>query len=130
MTAPASRYVGPDWDWADRLRKIRRTIACVSQADMAAMIGVKPATYSAWEGGRNHPTMRVAYVVARSIEQHFPGRVSAAWVMGMDDTIDAERQVLLPRMDSNHQPCGWRSHSPKPLHTNPFRPVYVAPKSQ
>ena len=109
MTA-ANSVVGPVWDWADRLRKIRRTVACVSQADMAALLGVKPATYSAWEGGRHEPPMRVAFDVARRLEQHFPGRITAAWVLGLDSE-DSESRGLLPRMDSNHQPPDCRFHA-------------------
>ena len=107
MTAASSAdQAGPEWDWADRLRKIRRTIACVSQGEMATMLGVKPATYSAWEGGRNHPPMRLAFQVAQRIEQCFPGRVTATWVLGLDTLTGGS----LPRMDSNHQPCDYGSH--------------------
>jgi len=94
--------VGPRWDWGDRLRKIRRSIADVNQIEMAKIVGVRPATYSAWEGGRNEPSLTVARLVAERIEQAFPGQVTAAWVLGAD--------MRLPRMDSNHQPPGWRSH--------------------
>ena len=116
---------GPTWDWADRLRKIRRSVACMSQAQMAALVGVKPPTYSAWEGGRNQPSLRTAYTVAQIIEQSFPGRVTAAWVLG----FDAGSEPLLPRMDSNHQPCDWRSHNRNALLGKVFGSVTVRPPS-
>ena len=120
---------GPTWDWADRLRKIRRSVAGMSQAQMAALVGVKPPTYSAWEGGRNQPSLRTAYTVAQIIEQTFPGKVSAGWVLGLD-AIDAASESLLPRMDSNHQPCDWRPHNGNALLGNVFGSVTLRPPSQ
>ena len=94
--------IGPRWDWGDRLRKIRRSIAHANQLQMAEIVGVRPATYSAWEGGRNEPSLTVARAIAERLERTYPGQVTAAWVLGAE--------TRLPRMDSNHQPPGWRHH--------------------
>ena len=113
--------IGPQWSFGDKLRKIRREVARVSQADMAKILEVNPATYSAWEGGRSKPPKRLAEVVAGRIEGRFPGRVSAAWVLGYHPAgkggepsylalvgeQGSEEEGLLPRMDSNHQPSDY-----------------------
>ena len=129
FSEPAGNIVGPQWDWGDRMRKIRRSVAMLSQSEMAKLLGVKTPTYGAWEGGRNAPSLTLAYRVAKILEDAYPGRVSAGWVLGLD-SIDAASEALLPRMDSNHQPCGWRFHSPKVLHANPSQLFYATPKSQ
>ena len=51
----ASAAQGPPWSFGDKLRKVRRDVARVSQATMAGILNVNPATYSAWEGGRSTP---------------------------------------------------------------------------
>jgi DNA-binding XRE family transcriptional regulator len=110
---------GPAWDWCDRMRKIRRDIAHMSQEQMAELLEMRAATYSAWEGGRAKPHRKLAERVALRIEERFAGQVSAAWVLGYrigDPTpgpasylhLIGEDDDLLPRMDSNHQPCGQR----------------------
>lgn len=118
MTVIAGLHVGPQWDWGDRLRKIRRHVANVSQAEMARIVGVKTPTYGAWESGRNEPGYKLALQVARRLEAHFPGQVSAAWVLGQ--AIDLHEPASLPRMDSNHQPPDYRLHNRKPLHSRLF----------
>ncbi len=47
---PMSNAQVPDWTLADRLRKIRRHVG-MSQAQFAALLGVRAPTYSAWEAG-------------------------------------------------------------------------------
>jgi DNA-binding XRE family transcriptional regulator len=115
--------VGPAWTWGDRIRKVRRDIAKVSQEGMAEVIGVNVATLSSWEGNRAQPYLRLAERIARRVEELFPDKVSAAWLLGQgaDDPVPVERPVQarasgeptyvdltelawLPRMDSNHQP--------------------------
>ena len=123
--AGAGDIVGPQWNWGDRMRKIRRSVAKLSQEDMASLLGVKTPTYGAWEGGRNEPTLKLAYKVAHILEDAYPGQVSAGWVLGLD-TIDAE-QALLPRMDSNHQPPGCRPDHRKALPHKPFGSVTIDP---
>lgn len=114
MSAPQPACTGPDWDWGDRMRKIRRTIANLSQAEMAELVGVKPPTYSAWEGGRSEPGYKLALQVAYRIAAAYPEQVSVAWVLGTDDSDP------LPWMDSNHQPPDWRSHNANALRGNGF----------
>ena len=111
-TLIAGPVVGPRWEWGDRMRKIRRSVANLSQPQMAAMIGIRATTYAAWEAGRTQPSYRIAQAVAQRIESQYPDRVSAAWVLGVGgETADEEilplavNHKLLPRMDSNHQPC-------------------------
>ena len=87
------------WDWADRIRKVRR-VAGLTQADMARVAGVRAATWSAWESGRNIPVPDTAERVADRIAARFP--VSADWLLGRQP--DLQLSVLLPRMESNHQP--------------------------
>jgi DNA-binding XRE family transcriptional regulator len=121
MTTALKAVAGPAWTWGDRIRKVRREIARVSQGNMAQMIGVNTATLSSWEGNRATPHRLVAEPLAQQIEEMFPGRVTAAWLLGQEDngphpgrTADGNREPnyldlienLLPRMDSNHQPPG------------------------
>lgn len=68
----------PEWTLADRLRKIRRDRRMTQDA-MAAALGVKPVTWSAWESGRTRPHDVVE--LAARIEIVF--RVSAAWTLGV-----------------------------------------------
>lgn len=120
--------VGPQWSLGDRLRKVRRDVAGISQAEMAELLEVPTPTYGTWEGNRALPNRRVAEWVARRVEETFPGQVSASWVLGLD-TIGAGTEVLLPRMDSNHQPCDWRSHNRNALLGNVFGSVKIEPPS-
>lgn len=71
----------PEWDFGDRLRKVRRSIARMSQHDMAVTIGITQKAYAAWESGLNRPKDIVA--VARQIEGLWPGRVTSAWLLGV-----------------------------------------------
>ena len=98
--------IGPQFDWGDRLRKVRRTIAKLSQTDMATLVGTQQATYSKWENG-TVPAIPVAQRVSEILEREFPGEVSAVWLlMGYApfQQVEAAERPWLPRMDSNHQP--------------------------
>ena len=68
----------PEWNLADRLRKVRRDHH-LTQEEMAARLGVKAVTLASWEEGRNHPKDVVR--VALGIEREFG--VPAAWVLGI-----------------------------------------------
>lgn len=127
MTVTVGLDVGPQWDWGDRLRKIRRSIADVSQSEMARIVGVKTPTYGAWESGRNQPGYKLALQVARRLEAKFPGQVTAAWVLGQ--AVDLHESAMLPRMDSNHQPPDYRLHRRNTLRANLFGCVTVDPPS-
>jgi DNA-binding XRE family transcriptional regulator len=64
----------PEFDFGDRIRKVRRSVAHLSQADMAASIGVSQKVYSSWETGRTRPSDIIA--VAKRIESNWRGTES------------------------------------------------------
>lgn len=68
----------PEWNLADRLRKVRRDNH-LTQDQMARALGIKTVTWGAWEAGRTHPNDVVT--LATAIERRFG--VPAAWVLGV-----------------------------------------------
>jgi DNA-binding XRE family transcriptional regulator len=70
----------PQFNFGDRIRKVRRDVARMSQNEMAAAIGVSQKVYSAWEAGRSRPTDIVA--AAKKIEEFTA--VSAGWLLGVE----------------------------------------------
>lgn len=72
----------PRFEFGDRIRKVRRDIAGMTQAEMASVLGVTQKAYAAWESG-GKPGDIVA--IARRVEQLWAGQVTAAWVMGVDE---------------------------------------------
>jgi transcriptional regulator with XRE-family HTH domain len=66
----------PQWSFPERLRKVRREMD-LDQSDMAAQLGVKESTYSAWETGRNKPDV---LTLSETLEQ-ITG-VSKFWFRG------------------------------------------------
>lgn len=68
----------PQWDLADRLRKIRRD-RHLTQEQMADRLGVKAVTLSAWEAGRTRPQDVIE--LAGIIQREFG--VPAAWTLGV-----------------------------------------------
>lgn len=74
--------MNPEFDFSDRIRKVRRTVAQMTQAEMARELGVSQKAYEAWESGRNTPGNIVA--VAKRIEVRWRGQVTAAWMLGID----------------------------------------------
>lgn len=68
----------PEWTLADRLRKIRRD-RHLTQEEMAARLGTKAVTLSAWEEGRNRPkdVVELAHTIERELG------VPAAWTLGV-----------------------------------------------
>jgi transcriptional regulator with XRE-family HTH domain len=106
MTTAVNGYKNPTWDFSDRLRKIRREVAGMTQEEMATELGTSQRAYAAWETGRTKPDDIVA--VAKRIAIRW--RISPAWTLGIDETPPPNPDgpdggLLLPRMDSNHQPC-------------------------
>lgn len=81
-TQPAS-YTNPEWEFCDRLRKVRRSIAQLTQEEMAEAIGVTYKAYAAWESGRTKPQDIIA--AAKRIADLWPGRVTAQWMLGVED---------------------------------------------
>jgi hypothetical protein len=89
---------------------------------MAHRLGVNTATLSSWEGNRATPHRTVAERLAHKMEELFPGKVTAAWLLGQEpgdpeaspvgtagitrdpNYVDLIENPWLPRMDSNHQP--------------------------
>lgn len=72
----------PQWDFGDRLRKVRRSVARMNQREMAAALGITQKAYAAWESGLNRPKDIVA--VAKQIESIWPGQVMSAWLLGVE----------------------------------------------
>lgn len=73
----------PDWTFADRMRKIRRDVLDLEQAQFAEKLGVKKQAYAAWETGRTHP--RDILALARRVEML--SGVPSAWVLGIDQPV-------------------------------------------
>ena len=81
MSQEAPGRVIPDWSLADKLRKIRRDVVGVDQAEMAARLGWPKGAYQSWEAGKARPRELVA--LAKRIE--LLTGVPATWVLGLDD---------------------------------------------
>jgi DNA-binding XRE family transcriptional regulator len=84
MSAVSDRYVNPEWEFSDRVRKVRRNIARMTQEQMADLLGVEQKAYAAWETGRTKPSDIVA--VSKQIERLWPGKVTASWMLGVDES--------------------------------------------
>lgn len=111
MSTQTAQWRVPEWTFADRLRKIR-TDSGMHQREFAGALGVNPATYAAWESGRNHPQSGQMVAVAKRIE--LLTQVPATWTLGLD-TTNGPRPTMtwdegqrLPRVDSNHEPADYR----------------------
>ena len=103
-------------DTCDRLR-LARLKAGIEQEEMAEILGVSSSTISNWECGRTAP--KAAFVAAWA---RVTGFNTASLVGDADRHLLAgtpkrekllacenadQQHILLPRMDSNHQPCDW-----------------------
>ena len=82
MTTAVDTPANPEFDFSDRLRKVRRTVARMTQSEMAAELDVTRPRYEAWESGRNVPDDIVA--IAKRVAFRWPGRVTASWMLGVD----------------------------------------------
>jgi len=94
----------PTWDLADRLtRSLRETDLGVSE--IAAQLGVSRETVGRWTNGRVTPK-RAALLAWASITG-----VDLHWLeTGESPAPDAQGSPdVLPRLDSNQQPSGYRS---------------------
>lgn len=79
-TASESAPVYPDWSVGDKLRKVRRDVLKIEQAEFAERLGVNRQRYAAWESGRTTP--RDILALARRVE--LISRVPASWLLGLD----------------------------------------------
>ena len=84
MTVAMDGYSNPIFDFCDRLRKVRREVAHMTQKEMAHELQVGDKAYEAWEAGRNKPSADDLITVAKLIADHWPG-VTASWVLGVED---------------------------------------------
>ena len=71
----------PDVSIGDRLRIVRRR-RHRTQDEMADALGVKTSTYSAWESGRNTPSLKEVQDIARRL--YMLDRVPQWWTLGAD----------------------------------------------
>lgn len=86
--------LGPDWEWGDRLRKVRRNIAGCTQAEMASQLGVTLPTYQAWEAGRNEPNHRDVIEISEIISSWWPERVSIQWMLGLAPRVAGDGEAV------------------------------------
>lgn len=82
MTVATDGFSNPEFDFCDRIRKVRREVAHMTQAEFARELGTTQKAYAAWESGRTKPDNIVN--VARKIEFRWRPRVTAAWVLGVE----------------------------------------------
>lgn len=73
----------PQWEFGDRIRKVRRDIAGLSQNEMADALGVSQKVYAAWESNRSRPSDIVA--IAKSIATIWATDVTSSWLLGVDE---------------------------------------------
>ena len=82
MTTAVNGFHIPTWEFSDRLRKIRRAVARLTQEQMAAELGASQRAYAAWETGRTKPDDIVA--VAKHIARRWG--IPPTWTLGLDDS--------------------------------------------
>lgn len=83
MTTEPVGLTNPQWEFGDRIRKVRRDIAGLSQNAMADALGVSQKVYAAWESNRSRPSDIVA--TAKTIAAIWAGDVTSSWLLGVDD---------------------------------------------
>lgn len=106
MSIATESYANPAWEFSDRIRKVRRDIAGMTQTEMAAELGVTQKAYAAWETGRNKPDDLVT--IAKRVAFRWRGRVTAAWVLGVE-----ERPSTPPDGGGESRPG---ESNPRPIH--------------
>lgn len=109
-TQPAADWFIPHWTFADKLRKIRRSLG-LSQTELADVLERNDRTVAAWETGRNEPKDIVA--VANRIQMAYG--VPATWILGVetvgptDTNPDGGVKQSAPQpvfSASSGEPCG------------------------
>lgn len=111
MSQGAHETVVPVWTFADRLRKVRRDIVGVEQAEMAARLGLPKGAYQSWETGKARPREIVA--VARRVE--LLTGVPASWTLGLDDVAQSagSTTTMIRSEDAGAAPNGSRASRSK-----------------
>lgn len=93
----------PEWDLADRMTKALR-VSDLGVQDIAARMGVTRETIGRWINGRNKPS-RPALMVWASLTG-----VDLEWLeTGEAASVTETASQVLPRLDSNQQPCDYPS---------------------
>lgn len=82
MTTEPVGVTNPQWEFADRIRKVRRDIAGLTQNEMAGALGVSQKVYAAWESNISRPSDIVA--IAKKIETIWAADVTASWLLGVE----------------------------------------------
>lgn len=98
-----NRELVPQFDLADRMRKALRTSG-IGSTEMAGYLGVARTTVSNWINGHVQPSMQTLRLWSMQTG------VDLDWLRTGENPHQAvpdEGGVLLPRMDSNHQPAGY-----------------------
>lgn len=89
QVAPLPRKA-PQWGFADRVRKVRRDVLDINQAQLAEQLEVTRAAVEGWESGRNAPS-DIAGIAVKL--ERLTG-VPRVWFLGWaDDGEDPEPQT-------------------------------------
>ncbi|HEY9413144.1 MAG TPA: helix-turn-helix transcriptional regulator [Pseudonocardia sp.] len=107
-----NRELAPEFDLADRMRKALRTAGLTVQ-EMADYLGVTRTTASNWINGKVPPSKQSKRLWALRTG------VSFEWLETGENPhqlVADEGAEVLPRLDSNQQPAGYRPE-PWPLAT-------------
>jgi transcriptional regulator with XRE-family HTH domain len=100
----------PEFNLADRLRKIRHDVLGMHQSEFATHLGVTKSAYAAWESGRTRP--RDVVQVARQIERDFD--VAASWTLGTSESEELRDDAVAAADDGDAHggipewTLGWR----------------------
>lgn len=76
--------------FSDRLGQTRKQLG-VKQQIIASELKITRPAYSAWENGRNEPSISMLSQLCRILN------VSADYLLGLTDTVKHSRQSSLPR---------------------------------
>jgi transcriptional regulator with XRE-family HTH domain len=98
----------PQWEWADRVRRVRRDMR-MSQDAFAAFLGIGAKRLGAWESGASEPANAVE--MARLIEAKTG--VPAVWMLGLDAT--GLRSATVPTLTSHNRQGYSRSAMRTPM---------------
>lgn len=93
----------PEMEFCDRLSRSMRLVK-IKTGDVADYLSIDPATVSRWLSGRTRPNKATMIVLADMTG------VELEWLETGQAPGDSPTPVdLLPRLDSNQQPSGYRS---------------------